>query len=329
MRRTRQFWFVVFPDVEALDLAGPWSVLGYANEVLGRRAYDLHLASSLDGDVRTRHGLALGGARPLDDLKSRGIDAIVIPGGPPTAPLPPSQARVVSWLRQHHRAIGRVISICTGAFVLGEAGLLDGRRATTHWNYVDDLRRRFPKARVVDENIFLHDRRVWTSAGITAGIDLMLTVVEEDHGHAVAMSVAKHLVLILRRTGPEAQCSAALRRQEPEPARLRDVSAFILEHLDRPLPVATLARAVGMSGRTLTRWCDRELGRSPAALVRDVRLEEAQRLLAQTPLPLKDIPARTRIGDASTLWRVFTRHLGITPAAYRARYGAVDAARSS
>jgi transcriptional regulator GlxA family with amidase domain len=159
--------------------------------------------------------------------------------------------------------------------------------------------------------------------------DLMLAVVEEDHGHAVAMSVAKHLVLFLRRTGTEAQFSHALKRQAREPARLRDLSAFILEHLDRPLPVATLARAVGMSGRTLTRWCERELGRSPAALVRSVRLEEAQRLLEQTSLPLKDIAARTRIGDASTLWRVFTRHLGVTPAAYRARHGAANTSRSS
>jgi transcriptional regulator GlxA family with amidase domain len=327
MRRTRQIWFVVCPGSEVLDLSGPWSVLGYANEVIGRQVYALHLTSPLSGEIRTRHGLALTGASSLGRMGSRGMpDAMVIAGGAPTSPLPPSEARLVPWLRQHHRDIPRVISICTGAFVLGEAGLLDGRRATTHWRYVDELRRRFPTARVVDEDIFLRDGRVWTSAGITAGIDLMLALVEEDHGHGPAMSVAKNLVLFLRRSGRQAQFSQTLKRQEREPARLHDLSAYILEHLDEPLPVETLAEAVGMSARTLTRWCEKELGSSPAALVRRLRLEEAQRLLEQSSLPLKDIAARTLIGDASTLWRLFTRHLGVTPAEYRARFAATSMA---
>jgi len=216
--------------------------------------------------------------------------------------------------------VPRVVSICTGAFVLGEAGLLNGRRATTHWRYVDLLRTRFPKARVVDDDIFLRDGRVWTSAGITAGIDLMLALVEEDHGHDVAMVVAKSLVLFLRRSGGQAQFSQVLKRQEGEPGRLRDLSAFVLEHLGDPLPLEELARGVGMSPRTRTRWCRRELGESPAALVRRVRIEEAQRLLEQTSLPLKDIAARAHLGDPSTLWRVFTRYVGVTPADYRARF---------
>jgi len=197
---------------------------------------------------------------------------------------------------------------------------LDGRRATTHWQYVDVLRQRFPKVRVVDDDIFLRDGRVWTSAGITAGIDLMLALVEEDHGHAVAMAVAKNLVLFLRRSGRQAQFSQMLKRQEDEPTRLRDLSAFIFEHLNQPLSLERLARNVGMSVRTLTRCCRQELGESPAALVRRARIEEAQRLLEQTSLPLKDIAVRTHLGDASTLWRTFTRYLGITPADYRARF---------
>jgi transcriptional regulator GlxA family with amidase domain len=322
-RRAGQVWFVLFPGSELLDLSGPWAVLGYANEVMEREAYATHLVAPLGGEIRTRHGLMMSGARSLAHMGSTGVpDTVVVAGGAPGGALPPSEARAARWIRQHHRRIPRVVSICTGAFVLGEAGLLDGRRATTHWQYVDVLRRQFPKARVVDDDIFLRDGRVWTSAGITAGIDLMLALVEEDHGHGVAMSVAKNLVLFLRRSGRQAQFSQMLKRQEGEPARLRDLSAYILEHLDEHLPAERLARNVGMSLRTLTRWCRQELGESPAALVRRLRIEEAQRLLEQTSLPLKDIAVRAHIGDSSTLWRVFTRYLGVTPAEYRARFTA-------
>jgi transcriptional regulator GlxA family with amidase domain len=319
-RRARQVCFIVFPGSEVLDISGPWSVLGYTNEVMQCEAYTLHVMSPLGGVTRTRHGLALNGTRSLDDKSIAAPDIVVIAGGATVSPLPSSEARAARWLRKHHRNIPTLISICTGAFVLGEAGVLDGRRATTHWQYVDVLRQRFPRAHVVDDDIFLRDGRVWTSAGITAGIDLMLALVEADHGHAVAMAVAKALVLFLRRSGGQAQFSQMLKRQEEEPTRLRDLSAFILEHLNEQLSLEELARSVGMSLRTLTRWCRREIGESPAALLRRLRIEEAKRLLEQTSLPLKDIAARVRLGDMSTLWRIFTRYLGVTPAEYRARF---------
>ncbi len=164
------------------------------------------------------------------------------------------------------------------------------------------------------------DGGVWTSAGVTAGIDLTLALVEEDHGHQVAMAVAKRMVLFLRRSGNQAQFSSALRRQEKEPPRLRDISTFVLEHVDQPLPVERIAAGVGMSPRTLSRWCREHLQESPAELVRRVRVDEARRLLEETSLPLKDITARTGLGDVSTLWRVFTQRLGVTPAEYRQRF---------
>jgi transcriptional regulator GlxA family with amidase domain len=329
-RRAREIWFVACPGSELLDLAGPWAVLGYTNEVVGRQVYTAHLVAPHTGDIRTRHGLALSGARSLSRMAACGRpDTLVVAGGSPTDTLPAPEAVTVRWLRTHHREIGRLVSICTGAFVLAEAGLLDGRRATTHWQYVDALRRRFPKVQVTDDHIFLRDGRIWTSAGIAAGIDLMLALVEEDHGHAVAMSVSKNLVLFLRRSGRQAQFSQMLRRQEQEPSRLRDLSAFILEHIDESLPVERLAQEARMSARTLTRWCEREFGDSPAALVRRLRLEEARRLLEQTALPLKDIASRTCIGDESTLWRVFTRHLGVTAADYRERFTSARADRET
>src|SRR5450432_2988983 len=238
--------------------------------------------------------------------------------------LPCRRERLASWLRRHHEGIPTVVSICTGAFVLGEAGVLDGRRATTHWLHVGDLRSRFPAARVVDEGIFVRDGGVWTSAGLTAGIDLTLALVEEDHGHGVAMAVAKRLVLFLRRSGNQAQFSSALQRQETEPPKLRDVSTFVLEHVDEALPVDRIAAGIGMSPRTLSRWCRQHFDESPAELVRRLRVDEARRLLEETPLPLKDITARTGLGDASTMWRAFTQHLGITPAAYRQRFASAS-----
>ncbi|MFL5304431.1 MAG: GlxA family transcriptional regulator, partial [Polyangia bacterium] len=198
-----------------------------------------------------------------------------------------------------------------------------GRRATTHWLFLDRLRARFPAAQVVDEGIYVKDGGVWTSAGVTAGIDLTLALVEEDHGHHVAMAVAKRMVLFLRRSGHQAQFGGALQRQEDEPAPLRDISTFVLEHLNQELPVARIAQAAAMSPRTLTRWCRAHLSESPAQLVRRLRLDEARRLLEDTALPLKDISARTGLGDASTLWRAFTQQLGLTPAAYRQRFAAL------
>jgi transcriptional regulator GlxA family with amidase domain len=161
---------------------------------------------------------------------------------------------------------------------------------------------------------------VWTSAGITAGIDLTLVLVEEHHGRATAMAVSKNLLLFLRRSGRQAQFSESLKRQEHEPARLRDITSHVLEHLDQSLPVERLARDLGMSSRSLARWCRDELGESPAALVRRLRIDQARRLLEETTLPLKTVASRSGLGDASTLWRIFAQHLGVTPAEYRTRF---------
>jgi transcriptional regulator GlxA family with amidase domain len=323
-RRGKRVWFLVAPGTGVLDVAGPWEVLGHANDVLGRAAYELALVGPRAPAVETRYGLVVSGVRPLPRRGGRLPDVAIVAGGSPRTPLPAGEARLVPWLRRHHRGIPTIISICTGAFVLGEAGLLDGRRATTHWLHLGDLRARFPAARVVDQGIFVRDGGVWTSGGLTAGIDLTLALVEEDHGHAVAMAVAKRLVLFLRRSGNQAQFSSALERQEKAPPRLRDIATFVLEHVDQPLPVARIAAGLGMSPRTLSRWCRAHLGESPAELVRRLRIDEARHLLEETPLPLKEITGRTGFGDASTMWRAFIQRLGITPAAYRQRFAAAS-----
>jgi transcriptional regulator GlxA family with amidase domain len=326
-RDARQVWFLVFPDGELLDVSGPWSVLGYANEVVGRAIYCSRLLTAAGGAVRTRHGLLLGGALSLEEAGHLAApDMLVVAGAGLTKGFSAAERAAVAWLRRRHREITRIVSVCTGAFILGEAGLLDRRRATTHWQYRAELRQRFPKTVVSQDDIFLRDGRIWTSAGITAGIDLMLALVEEDHGRETAMTVAKNLVLFLRRSGQQAQFSQMLARQEREPARLQGLSALIAERLDKSLNVEELAEEAGMSARTLTRLCAREFGEPPAALVRRLRLEEARRLLEETTLPLKAVAQRSGLGDESTLWRLFTGRLGITPAEYRARF-AVNSAR--
>jgi len=330
MRAAKQVWFLVPPRTGLLNLAGPWEVFGHTNEVLGRAAYELAALGPSAPVACTRHGLSFTGLLPLPARCQKLPDVAIMAGAPgasATAPLPADQASLVHWLTRHHPRIPTIVSICTGAFVLGEAGILDGRRATTHWLHLDALRARFPAARVIDEGIYVQDKGVWTSAGVTAGIDLTLALVEEDHGHQVAMTVAKRMVLFLRRSGNQAQFSSALRRQEKEPTKMRDkvrdISTFVLEHLDEPLPVERIAAKAGMSPRTLSRWCREHLRESPAELVRKLRIDEAKRLLEETSLPVKDIAVRTGLCDTSTLWRGFIEHLGITPAEYRLRFAHV------
>ncbi len=317
--RTKRVWFLAAPNTGLLNIGNPWEVLGHANDVLGRSYYQLELYGPAHPRLLTGHGLVVGGIRPLPKSPGRLPDVAIVAGGSPRLPLPAGEARIVAWLRRYRERIPTLVSICTGAFTLGAAGALDGRRATTHWMYLEELAARFPAARAVDEGIYVRDRGVWTSAGLTAGVDLTLALVEHDHGHALAMAVAKRMVLFLKRSGHQAQFSSALRRQERQPV-LRDISAFVLEHLDEDLPVARVARGIGMSPRTLSRWCRQHLGESPAEIVRRLRVDEAQRLLEETSLPLKDVTRRTGLGDASTLWRVFGKQLGVTPAAYRERF---------
>jgi transcriptional regulator GlxA family with amidase domain len=325
MASPKRVWILALPGTGLLNVANAWEVLAHTNDVLGRTAYQLALHGPRGPALPTGHGLTLAGLRPLPRSPRTLPDIAIVAGAPRFGPNLAARSELASWLRKHRRRIPCLVSICTGAFVLAEAGVLDGRRATTHWEALSQLRAGFPKVRVVDDGIFVHDRGVWTSAGLMAGVDLMLALVEKQHGHAVAMAVAKRMVLFLRRSGRQAQFSSALERQAKEPARLAGLDAFVLEHLDQALPVTRLAAGVGMSVRTLTRWCRVHLDESPAEVVRRLRIEAAQRLLEESPLPLKGVAARTGLGDQSTLWRVFSQQLGITPAAYRERFAAESA----
>jgi len=315
----RRVWFLFPPRTGLLNIAGPWEVLAHTNDLLGQPAYQLELFGTGGPQVPTGHGVIISGVRALPRAGTRLPDVVIVAGAPRTS-RPEEQQPLVNWLRRHHPGIPTIVSICTGAFLLGAAGLLEGRRATTHWMYLDQLRAQFPGAQVVDEGIFTSDRGVWTSAGITSGIDLALALVEEQQGHRVAMAVAKRLVLFRRRSGNQQQFSSPAQAQGQGSPKLQEISAFVLAHIEEALPVERVAAGVGMSPRTLSRWCGEHLHESPAMLVRRLRIDEARRLLEETELPLKDITARTGLGDSSTMWRVFTGRLGVTPAAYRQRF---------
>jgi transcriptional regulator GlxA family with amidase domain len=254
-----------------------------------------------------------GAAGP--DLDSA-TDTLVVPGGQPGAAGPD----LAAWLRAHAPRARRVTSVCTGAFLLAEAGLLAGRRATTHWAYSDELARRFPEVLVDPEPIYVRDGNVTTSAGVTAGIDLALALVEEDIGRAAALSVARHLVVFLRRPGGQAQFSAQLRAQAASRQPLREVQQWITEHPAADLSVDTLAARAGLSPRQFARTFAAETGIPPGRHVAATRLEAARRMLEDGAPGLEQVARACGYGHGETMRRAFIRALGVPPASYRHRF---------
>ena len=216
----------------------------------------------------------------------------------------------------------RVASVCTGAFLLARAGLLDGRPATTHWAWCDALRRAFPAVKVLDDPIFVNDGDLWTSAGVTAGMDLALALVEEDHGPRLSLEIARQLVLFVKRPGGQSQFSAQLSAQTPEREPLRELQAWMVDHLDADLSVPALAQRAYMSERNFSRAFKAETGMTPAAYVEALRVERARLALETTAESADAIARRCGFGTPETMRRAFARRLGVSPAAYRTRFAA-------
>jgi transcriptional regulator GlxA family with amidase domain len=227
---------------------------------------------------------------------------------------------VVAWVRRASGRARRTTSVCTGAFALAAAGLLDGRRATTHWASCDALQREYPAVMVDPEPIYVRDGDIATSAGVTAGMDLALALVDEDHGSAVALEVARWLVLFLRRPGGQAQFSAGLAAQVAVREPLRELQGWMADHLDADLSVGALAARAHMSPRTLARAFKREVGLTPASYVEALRVERARGALESTDLPVEAVARQCGFGTVETLRRAFGRRVGVAPAAYRDRF---------
>lgn len=313
----------MFPSVQVLDVTGPLQVFASANEIVaaGRwRAppYRIGVVAPGGGSVTSSAGLALA-AEALPAV-GPAPDTLIVAGGPGVGDAAANPA-LVHWLRTRAALAGRVASVCTGAFLLAAAGVLEGRRATTHWSFCAELARRFPGVRVEADPIFVRDGAVWTSAGVTAGIDLALALVEEDLGREVALAVARYLVVFLKRPGGQAQFSAALSLQAADD-RFAPLHGWIEAHLAEDMPLPVLAREAGMSERSFSRRYAEATGTTPARAVERLRVEAARRLLAESGLPIKRIASRCGFGSEETMRRSFLRLLAATPQDYRARFSA-------
>jgi transcriptional regulator GlxA family with amidase domain len=320
----RQVVIAVYDGVEVLDVTGPASVFSAASRLLGRgqRAYRLRLAATTAGPVRTSTGVQLIADATLDEVAGT-ADTVVLPGAIRVSgdgPRPLELPDVVRWVTQGAPHWRRIASVCTGAYLLAEAGLLDGRRATTHWFAAEDFAARYPAVIVDHDPIFVRDGPVWTSAGVTAGMDLALALVADDHGAEHARTVARWLVMYLRRPGGQSQFSVPLSVPAPRTERIRDLLAWIAEHPDADLSVPALAERAHMSERHLARVFHRETGVTPASYVEQCRVEAARMWLEHHDDPVEAVAARCGFGSVETLYRTFRRRLGATPSDYRRRF---------
>jgi transcriptional regulator GlxA family with amidase domain len=332
----RHIVFAVAPDFVLLDACGPLEAFHRA-ELTVR---DVREVTSVDGEAcsyRTTVGSIGGGilstfaglpvvSTPLESLDGQSIDTLIIPG----IPVDEGhllQPELVEWIASRAPNIRRVCSVCSGAFYLAEAGLLDGRRATTHWREASRLAERFPNVRVDAEPIFIRetvsgtgDRSVWTSAGVTSGIDLALALIQEDYGHTIAMQVARRLVVYVKRPGGQSQFSAILAAQTSEGGAFDSLHGWMASNLNTDLSVDRLAEAARMSPRTFARRYVDEVGRTPAKTVAALRLEAASRALAETQHTLKRISLDCGFGSEQNLRRAFVRRFGVLPQDYRQRF---------
>ena len=324
----RRIVFAVFDGLQSLDLTGPWEVFAGASAAAAssgragddekrRAAYELTAASVGGAPVRSSSGLALAPGAALESIDT--LDTLVVVGGTGTRPALADEPLIAEIARLAARA-ERVASVCTGAFLLAEAGLLDGRRVATHWAWAGRLAELYPAVDVDPEPVYVRDGELITSAGVTAGIDLALALVEEDLGPAVALAIARDLVVYARRPGGQAQFSVQLAHQTAERRPLRELQAWMGEHPDADLSVAALAGRLHLSERHFSRIFRSELGIGPAAYVERLRVEVARRLLEDSEAGLEQIAARCGFGSAEVMRRAFRRLLSTSPRAYRERF---------
>jgi transcriptional regulator GlxA family with amidase domain len=300
--------FIVFPGFQVMNFA-VISVFEFANIQIGEPVYDVRLLSETGGSIRTSAGLSVA-AEPFDDTN---FDTLIVGGGTVVEPSTPS---LIEFVRQALGRYRRVAATCIGAFVLAEAGLLDGRRATTHWYHARELQARFPKVKVEEDRIFIIDGPVWTSAGATAGIDLALAMVEKDFGADVVRAVARKLVVYHRRAGGQSQFSALL-ELEPKSDRIQRALVYAKNNLASPLTVRQLAEAAYLSPRQFSRAFHAETGQSPAKAIENLRIEAARLMMEQSRHPIDVIARQTGFADRDRMRRAFLRAFGQPPQVIR------------
>ncbi|MBK5343254.1 GlxA family transcriptional regulator [Pseudomonas sp. TH49] len=309
---------VLFPDFLLLDMAGPMEVFSVANRYLKPEDhYQLITLGTERGMLRASNGVQVQTDRHIDD-PTQAFDLLLVPGGP--GAYNERHPALLAWLRRAVRQAGCYGSICTGAFVLGHAGLLDGYRVTTHWNYTERLIKAFPEAQVETDRIYTEDRNLITSGGVTAGIDLALAVVARDHGKKVAQDVAKVLLVVMKRQGGQAQFSPLMAAVSPQETAITRVQNHVLEHLEEAFTVERMAGLANMSTRHFARLFARDVSMTPMEFLQNARIDCARNLLETTELPLKTVAYKSGFGSVRHMRFLFTEKLGLTPAQYREQF---------
>ena len=316
----RKIVFVIFPRAKLLDVTGALQVFNDAKSPDGQ-AYEIEIASLTGGRIPTDSPVSLDSIA-LADLGESGIDTLLVAGGVGTREAARDPA-LIGALKQAEPLARRVGSICSGSFLLAEAGLLSGRRATTHWDSCARLDRAYPDINVEADAIYVRDGRVWTSAGVTSGIDMALAMVAEDLGRAEAVRLARQLVTFMWRPGGQSQFSIPLRRQASDAkGRFDDLHDWIRNNLKADLRVESLAERAHMSLRSFNRLYHAETGQTPAKAVETYRLETARQLLSESGLTIAQVAAECGFGDDERMRRAFIRGLGVAPRDYRERFRA-------
>jgi transcriptional regulator GlxA family with amidase domain len=309
---------VLFPDFLLLDMAGPLEVFSIANRYLASAEhYRIVTIGTEHAALRASNGVAVHADCHLDQA-GEAYDLLLVPGGPGAYNqcCPP----LLDWLRAAAPRAERYGSICTGAFILGQAGLLDEHRVTTHWHYTERLIKAFPKARVETDQIFLQDRKLITSGGVTAGIDLALAMVAQDHGKKVAVDVAKVLLVVMKRQGGQAQFSPLVAAVATQDSPITRVQNHVLEHLEEAFSIERMAALAAMSPRHFARVFAREVQMTPMEFLQSARIDRARHLLESSDLPLKTVAFRSGFGSVRHMRFLFSDKLGLTPSQYRQQF---------
>jgi transcriptional regulator GlxA family with amidase domain len=324
-RARRRIVFLAAPGTEILDLVGPLQVFARASEIFVRQntgaspIYSIEVVTiSARRSFVTNCGLRITAHKTFREVRGE-IDTLLVAGGSAIEEDEISPD-IIRWLKRIAGRTRRIGSVCTGAMLLARAGLLDGRRATTHWNWFEVLVRRAPRASIDPDPIFVRDKNVYTSAGVTAGMDLALALVEEDHGSKLALQVARNLVLYLRRPGGQSQFSAALSLQLTDRKPLLELESWVLDNLSKPLTVPALAQHVAMSPRNFARVFAKEMKTTPAKFVERLRVETARRRLEESQNSMESIASDCGFGNVNSMRSVFQRTLKIAPGQYRRHF---------